>query len=90
MIEKKPREIDKNYLKHVKGQSCLVCGDAPCDAHHIKSRATFGSDYTAICLCREHHTECHAIGKDTFQEKYCLDFNEARIKLLISYIKTKK
>ena len=87
MILKKKRETDKGYISYVINQPCLVCYAMPCDPHHTKTVGSFGSDYTVISLCRKHHTECHQIGKNTFQEKYGIDFDTEIIKLLIGYIK---
>lgn len=59
---------------------CLVCGRGPSDAAHVKSRGS-GGGYrdNLVPLCREHHTEQHQIGIDTFQMKYNIDMKrEAR------------
>ena len=60
-------------------RKCAVCGRAA-DLHHIDAIG-MGSDRTqaehlgreVMSLCREHHTEIHAIGKAAFMEKYHLD-----------------
>lgn len=60
-------------LKHKK---CCICGkDA--EIHHWNTigmghdRRTYDdSKHEKIALCREHHTECHNIGRDAFAKKY--------------------
>lgn len=60
-------------LKHKK---CCICGkDA--DKHHWQAigmghdRRTYDdSKHEKIALCRSHHQECHAIGRETFENKY--------------------
>lgn len=57
-------------------KKCCVCGK-PTDLHHIDHVGS-GRDREEIIhegmevlpLCREHHTEVHAIGQLTFNEKY--------------------
>jgi hypothetical protein len=36
LIGKPVRERDREHLKFVAAQSCLICGRTPSDAHHIK------------------------------------------------------
>ena len=57
-------------------KKCCICGK-PTDLHHIDHVGS-GRDREEIIhegmevlpLCREHHTEVHAIGQLTFNEKY--------------------
>lgn len=57
-------------------KKCCVCG-RPADLHHV-DHVGMGRDrdeiihegMEAMPLCREHHTECHTIGQQTFNEKY--------------------
>ena len=59
-------------------KKCPICGKRA-DLHHV-SAVGMGRDRTEIIheglevmpLCREHHTEIHTIGRDTFMEKYHL------------------
>jgi ERF superfamily len=65
-----PRRIrDRDHVRHVAQQSCLVCGRRPCDAHHLRfaqSRALGRkvSDEFTIPLCRGHHHELHRYGDE--------------------------
>ncbi len=60
-----PRRVrDRNHVKHVAKQPCLVCGRQPTDAHHLRfaqSRALGRkvSDEFTVPLCRGHHREVH-------------------------------
>ena len=65
-----PRRIrDRNHLRYVAQQPCLVCGRTPCDAHHLRftQRRALGkkvSDEFAVPLCRGHHREVHRCGDE--------------------------
>lgn len=89
---KDKREVDKAYRKYIEGQSCMIGFDCLGDviSHHTETVGSGGSDYSCINLCMKHHNEVHAIGKDTFQERFNLDFDKERIRLLIGYIKLSK
>lgn len=60
-------------------KKCCICGK-PCDLHHV-DHVGAGRDRDEIIhegmevlpLCRDHHTEVHAIGWLTFQEKHHLN-----------------
>jgi len=60
-----PRRIrDRDHVKSVAKQPCLVCGRLPADAHHLRfaqSRALGRkvSDEFTVPLCRGHHREVH-------------------------------
>ena len=65
-----PRRIrDREHVKHVAQQPCLVCGRQPADAHHLRftqSRALGRkvSDEYTVPLCRGHHREVHRCGDE--------------------------
>jgi hypothetical protein len=65
-----PRRIrDKEHLKFVAMQPCLVCGRSPSDAHHIRfaQLRALGrkvSDEFTVPLCRTHHREVHRRGNE--------------------------
>ena len=63
------RERDREHLKFVAAQPCLVCGRTPSDAHHIKyaEQRAMGrkvSDKFTIPVCRLHHRELHRRGNE--------------------------
>jgi hypothetical protein len=70
IISKPVRERDREHLKFVSSQPCLVCGRTPSDAHHIKyaEQRAMGrkvSDRFTVPICRLHHRELHRRGNET-------------------------
>jgi ERF superfamily len=65
-----PRRVrDREHVRHVTQQSCLICGRRPSDAHHLRfvqSRALSRkvSDQFTVPLCRGHHREVHRSGDE--------------------------
>jgi hypothetical protein len=65
-----PRRIrDKEHLKFVARQPCLICGRSPSDAHHIRfaQLRALGrkvSDEFTVPVCRTHHREIHHVGDE--------------------------
>ncbi len=65
-----PRRIrDRDHVKAVAKQPCLVCGRRPADAHHLRfaQSRTLGrkvSDEFTVPLCRGHHREVHRCGDE--------------------------
>ena len=60
---------DREHVKSVARQPCLVCGRIPTDAHHLRfaqSRALGHkvSDEFTVPLCRGHHRELHRWGDE--------------------------
>jgi hypothetical protein len=60
-----PRRIrDRDHVKSVAKQPCLICGRRPADAHHLRfaQSPALGrkvSDEFTVPLCRGHHREIH-------------------------------
>jgi hypothetical protein len=65
-----PRRVrDRDHVKFVAEQACLVCGRRPADAHHLRfaqSRALARkvSDEFTVPVCRGHHREIHRCGDE--------------------------
>jgi hypothetical protein len=65
-----PRRIrDRDHVKLVSKQPCLVCGRRPADAHHLRfaQSPALGrkvSDEFTVPLCRGHHREVHRCGNE--------------------------
>jgi hypothetical protein len=65
-----PRRIrDREHVRYVAKQPCLICGRQPSDAHHLRytqSRALGRkvSDEFTVPLCRGHHREVHRYGDE--------------------------
>jgi hypothetical protein len=60
---------DKQHLRFVAKQPCLVCGREPSDPHHFRVAQTRGlaqkvSDEFTVPLCRAHHRELHRAAKE--------------------------
>jgi ERF superfamily len=69
VISKPVRERDRDHLRFVASQPCLVCGRTPSDAHHIKiaEQRAMGrkvSDKFTVPICRLHHRELHRRGNE--------------------------
>jgi hypothetical protein len=60
---------DREHVKSVAKQACLVCGRRPADAHHLRfaQSPALGrkvSDEFTVPLCRGHHRELHRCGDE--------------------------
>ena len=76
-------DIDDYVLACLTQRKCVICGK-PADLHHCEA-VGMGRNRDEIIhegmevlpLCREHHTEAHSIGRDSFNEKYHIHGVEA-------------
>jgi hypothetical protein len=65
-----PRRIrDKDHLRYVASQPCIICGRSPSHAHHIRfaQPKAFGrkvSDEWTVPLCSTHHRALHGVGDE--------------------------
>ena len=65
-----PRRIrDREHVRSVMHNGCLVCGRTPSDAHHLRftQKRALGrkvSDEFTVPLCRGHHRELHRHGDE--------------------------
>jgi hypothetical protein len=69
VISKPVRDRDREHLKFVAAQPCLVCGRTPSDPHHVKfaEQRALGrkvSDRFTVPICRLHHRELHRRGNE--------------------------
>jgi len=70
LVFPEPRRIrDRDHIRHVIKQPCLICGRRPSDPHHLRfaqSRALSRkvSDEFTVPLCRTHHREIHRSGNE--------------------------
>jgi hypothetical protein len=63
------RTRDRQHVKSVAKQACLICGRRPADAHHLRfaQPPALGlkvSDEFTVPLCRGHHREAHRCGDE--------------------------
>jgi len=65
-----PRRFrDKEHVRFVAKQACLICGRRPADAHHLRfaQHRALGrkvSDEFTVPLCRGHHRQAHRCGDE--------------------------
>jgi hypothetical protein len=65
-----PRRVrNRDHVRHVAKQPCLICGRQPSDAHHLRftQNRALGrkvSDEFTVPLCRGHHREVHRRGDE--------------------------
>ena len=70
LVFPEPRRVrDRDHIRHLIKQPCLVCGRRPSDPHHLRfaqSRALGRkvSDEFTVPLCRGHHRELHRRGDE--------------------------
>jgi hypothetical protein len=66
-----PRRIrDRDHVRFVARQPCLICGRRPADPHHLRftQQRALGrkvSDEFTVPLCRGHHREAHRSGDES-------------------------
>jgi hypothetical protein len=84
LVFPEPRRVrDRDHIRHVIKQPCLVCGRRPSDPHHLRfaQYRALGckvSDEFTVPLCRGHHRELHRHGDEAgWWEKLGLDPNRA-------------
>jgi hypothetical protein len=63
------RYRDREHLRFVIQQACLVCGRKPSDPHHLrhvqpKALGRKASDEFVVPLCRVHHRAAHRVGDE--------------------------
>jgi hypothetical protein len=70
------RYRDKAHLRAVSAMPCLICGQEPSHAHHLKFAQSHGlaqkvSDEFVVPLCALHHNELHRAGveRDWWRER---------------------
>jgi ERF superfamily len=65
-----PRRVrDKDHVRFVAKQACLICGRSPSDPHHLRFAQTRAlgrkvSDEFTVPLCRGHHRALHRHGNE--------------------------
>src|SRR4030095_6920372 len=63
------RYRDREHLRHVAKQPCLICGRKPSDPHHLRhlqprALGRKASDEFTVPLCRIHHRLVHRVGNE--------------------------
>lgn len=69
-------DIDAYLWSCLHYRKCAICGRNG-EIHHVDTigmghnrKRTNDSEKRKICLCREHHTAAHTLGRDTFEQRY--------------------
>lgn len=86
-FSKEIRIESKKYLKWIREQPCVICGDMA-EPHHLRSvRLGTGTgrkacDILTIPVCREHHNQCHDTTIDPLtQAIWCLKTIQKAVRL---------
>jgi hypothetical protein len=70
LVFPEPRRIrDRDHLRHIMKQACLICSRRPSDPHHLRFAQSQAlgrkvSDEFTVPLCRVHHREVHRCGDE--------------------------
>jgi hypothetical protein len=70
LVFPEPRRLrDREHIRHVMKQPCLICGRRPSDPHHLRfaqcrALGRKASDQFTVPLCRGHHREVHRHGDE--------------------------
>jgi len=97
-MNRNDKVTDESYLDYIRSLPCLVplCrlgeyNNGKSDPHHLKAvgwREAKRNDYTAVPLCRQHHSEVEQTGMEKFCAKYSIDelWKDALF-ILVGYLK---
>lgn len=87
-MDRNTKIVSPMYVRFVKTKPCVVCGREPVDHDHLQARG-WGSakhnDLFSVPMCREHHSERHAIGTDAFNLKYAINLWEECARLIAEF-----
>jgi DNA recombination protein Rad52 len=69
LIDRPRRLRDRDHLRMVAAEACLICGRRPCQAHHLRfaqprAMSLKVSDEWAVPLCVTHHRALHDAGDE--------------------------
>jgi len=88
----KESEHDHYIYALIKKRKCCICGKENADLHHEENvnrvggyQHDTGLQLRYLSLCRQHHTEAHAVGIGAFRSKYHLKgikFTDDQVKYL--------
>lgn len=74
------------HIERVKAMGCLVCGQSPVDAHHVRTGLKPRDDRRIVPLCRFHHLDSrmgfHGLGSERmFLAEHGIDLSAAANRL---------
>lgn len=71
------------HCNFVREHECCVpgCGNLPIEVAHTRRGSDGGigrkpSDWNVLSLCRDHHSEQHRIGEDSFEKRHGIDMRK--------------
>lgn len=68
-------------------ERCQICGKYAVDRHHLFTRGAHKQNAehegNFMYLCREHHSEIHTAGRDSFAEKHGLTERVLKARLVV-------
>ena len=70
LVLPEPRRIrDREHVRHIIKQPCLICGRRPSESHHLRFAQCRAlgrkvSDEFTVPLCRGHHRDVHRCGDE--------------------------
>lgn len=77
----------KSHLEFLKKEACICTNRFGVDVHHVQRVARGRNDYLAVPVTHEIHLgEIHQKGDSFVENKYCIDFKDAVIAMLIKRI----
>ena len=77
------------YCQYIRSKPCVVCGGGA-EVHHLQTRGSGGSDFTAIPLCRTCHVGVHQLGLKKFEEKYNVNLWKEAWALIVKWTKVEE
>jgi len=80
------------YVEYVRTLPCCICQRAG-EPHHVKAvgsgrdrKKNIPEHYSAIPLCRVHHTELHNMGFNDFEKRYAINLYQEVYRHLSQYL----
>jgi hypothetical protein len=71
------------HCNFVRSHNCCVpgCSGRPIEVAHVRNGSGAGisqkpSDWHTLSLCRDHHSEQHRIGEQSFEKRHGIDMTE--------------
>jgi hypothetical protein len=79
------RGVSREWPRHrafIRKHACCVpgCEDGPIEVAHVRHASNAGVgvkpfDWSAVSLCRSHHSEQHNVGVETFQKRHLINLD---------------
>ena len=89
MFFKKTTYRSKGYMDFTRQQDSPISKKSPCDPHHIITGGMGIKNTDLCCIPLDHlseHVEIDALGDESFQKKYNVNFRDILIVNLMRYV----